>query len=142
MCSHFSHDQLFVTLRTVAYPVPLPMGFSSQEYWSGLLCLPPGDLPNLRIKPMSLTSPALAGRFFTTSTTWEIQKEYDTNPKLEETQGRYSMALVQVLRERGLQPTCHAQLPSQEAPLRATWDLQEVLRRCQTIGLRVDQFTS
>ena len=71
MCSHFSHDQLFVTLRTVAYPVPLPMGFSSQEYWSGLLCLPPGDLPNLRIKPMSLTSPALAGEFFTTSTTWE-----------------------------------------------------------------------
>ena len=59
MCSHFSHDQLFVTLRTVAYPVPLPMGFSSQEYWSGLLCLPPGDLPKPRIEPMSPASPAL-----------------------------------------------------------------------------------
>ena len=36
-----------------------------------LLCPPPGDLPNPGIKPTSLTSPALAGGFFTTSTTWE-----------------------------------------------------------------------
>ena len=43
------------------------MGFSRQEYWSGLLCLSPGDLLNTRIKPMSLPSPALASRFFTTS---------------------------------------------------------------------------
>ena len=47
---------------------PLSMGFSSQEYWSGLLCPPPGDLPDLGIIP---TSPALAGGFFTTSATWE-----------------------------------------------------------------------
>ena len=41
------------------------MGFSRQEYWSGLPCPPPGDLPDPGIEPESLTSPALAGRFFT-----------------------------------------------------------------------------
>ena len=43
------------------------MGFSRQEYWSGLHCPPPGDLPNAGIEPASLISPALAGGFFTTS---------------------------------------------------------------------------
>ena len=43
-------------------------GVSRQEYWSGLPCSPPGDLPNPGIKPTSL---ALAGKFFTTSATWE-----------------------------------------------------------------------
>ena len=52
---------------------PLSMGFSRQEYWSGLPCPPPGDLPNPGIKPESLISPALAAGFFTTSTTWEAQ---------------------------------------------------------------------
>ena len=48
------------------------MGFSSQEYWSGLPCPPPGDLPNPGIEPtMSLVSPALAGVFFTTNPVWE-----------------------------------------------------------------------
>ena len=55
----------------VARQVPLSMGFSRQEYWSGLPYPPPGDLPNPGIEPMSFTSPALAGRFFTTSATWE-----------------------------------------------------------------------
>ena len=50
----------------------LPMGFSRQEYWSGLSCPPPGDLPNPGIEPSSLASPALAGRFFIISATWEI----------------------------------------------------------------------
>ena len=49
------------------------MGFSRQEYWSGLPLLSPGDLPNPVIKPMSLMSPALAGRFFTTRATWEAR---------------------------------------------------------------------
>ncbi|ELR59872.1 hypothetical protein M91_19863, partial [Bos mutus] len=49
------------------HQAPLSMGFSRQEYWSGLPYPPPGDLPNPRIKPMSLMSPALAGGFFTTS---------------------------------------------------------------------------
>ena len=47
------------------------MGFSKQEYWNGLPCSSPGDLPNPGIKPAFLTSPALAGRFFATSGTWE-----------------------------------------------------------------------
>ena len=50
------------------------MGFSRQEYWSGLPCPPPGNLPNLGIKPESLTTPELAGRFFTTSTTWKAPR--------------------------------------------------------------------
>ena len=43
MLSHFSHVQLFVTLWTVAHQAPLTMGFSRQEYWSGLPCPPPGE---------------------------------------------------------------------------------------------------
>jgi len=47
------------------------MGFSRQKQWSGLPCSPPGDLPDPGIEPTSLMSPALAGRFFTTSATWK-----------------------------------------------------------------------
>ena len=61
--------RLFVTQWT--HQVPLSVGFSKQEYWSGLSCPPPGDLPNPRTKPMPLTSPALASRLFTTRATWE-----------------------------------------------------------------------
>ena len=46
---------------------PLSMGFSRQEYWSGLPFPSPGDLPNPEIIPTSLMSPALAGGFYTTS---------------------------------------------------------------------------
>ena len=46
-----------------------PPGSSDHGYWSGLLCLPPGDLADPGIEPTS--SPALPGRFFTTSATWE-----------------------------------------------------------------------
>ena len=53
----------FVTPRTEALQAHLSMGFSRQEYWSGLPFPPPGDLPDPGIKPASL---ALAGRFFTT----------------------------------------------------------------------------
>ena len=69
--SHFSCVQLFVTPWTVDLQAPLSMGFSRQEYWSGVSCPPPGDLPDLGIKPASLMSPALAGGFLTTSATWE-----------------------------------------------------------------------
>ena len=65
--SHFSHVQFFAILWTVACQALLSKGFSRQEYWSGLLCLPLGDLPCLGIEPASLTSPALTGRFFTTT---------------------------------------------------------------------------
>ena len=66
-----SRVRLFVTPWTAACQAPLSMGFSRQEYWSGWPCPPLGDLPNPGIKLTSLTSPALAGGFFTTSTTWE-----------------------------------------------------------------------
>ena len=60
-----------VTQRTVACQAPLSMGFSRQEYWSGLPFPSPGDLPNPGIEPASEysspVSPALAGRFFTTT---------------------------------------------------------------------------
>ena len=65
--------RLCVTLRTAAHQAPLSMGFSRQEYWSGLPCPPPGDLPDLLIEPASLSSPTLTDRFFTTSATWEAQ---------------------------------------------------------------------
>ena len=56
------------------------MGFSKQEYWSGLPCPPPGDLSDPGIKPESLTSSALAGGFFTTSAIWETQSHI-TDPE-------------------------------------------------------------
>ena len=58
--SHFSQ----------VWQAPLSMGFSRQEYWSGLPFPPPGDLPDPGIKPRSLMTPAVAGGFFSTSGTW------------------------------------------------------------------------
>ena len=57
---------LFVTLWTVAHQAPLSMGFSRQEYWSGLPFPFPGDLPHSGIEVASPATPALAGGFFTT----------------------------------------------------------------------------
>ena len=68
--SHFSRVRLFATPWTVAHQAPLSMGFSRQGYWSGLPSPPPGALPDPGMGPVSLTSPALAGGFFTTSATW------------------------------------------------------------------------
>ena len=76
MLSHFSCASPW----TVAHQAPLSMGFSSQEYFSGLPCPPSGDLPNLGIEPESLTTPALAGRFFTTSVIWEAPIAQGTIP--------------------------------------------------------------
>ena len=58
-----SHVRLFATPWTIVHQAPLSMGFPRQEYWSGLPFSTPGDLPDPGIK---LTSPALAGGFFTT----------------------------------------------------------------------------
>ena len=57
--SCFSCVRLCVTLWSGACQVPPSMGFSKQEYWSGLPCPPPGDLPHPGIEPTSLSSPAL-----------------------------------------------------------------------------------
>ena len=58
---------------------PLSMGFSRQEYWSGLLYPSPWDPPNSGIEPASRMSPALAGGFFTTSATWEAHRSQGRN---------------------------------------------------------------
>ena len=71
MLSRFSHVQLFAVLWTVACQAPLSMGSSRHEHWSGLPCPSLGDLPNPEMELISLVSPALADRFFTTSTTVE-----------------------------------------------------------------------
>jgi len=52
--SCFSRVQLFAAPWTVAHQAPLSMRFSRQEYWSGLPCTSPGDLPNPEIEPVSL----------------------------------------------------------------------------------------
>ena len=65
----------FATSRTVARQVPLCMGFSRQEYWSGLPFPSPVGLPDPGIEAVSLMSPALAGSFFTTSATWESRSQ-------------------------------------------------------------------
>ena len=54
-CSSLSRARLFVTLCIVVWQPPLSLGFSRQEYWGGLLCPPPGDLPNPGIEPRSPT---------------------------------------------------------------------------------------
>ena len=69
--NHFSHVRLFAALWAVAFQASLFMGFSGQEYWSGLPCPPLGYLPNPGIETASLISSTLAGGFFTTSATWE-----------------------------------------------------------------------
>ena len=59
-----SHVRRFTTLCTTTHQVPLSIGFSRQEHWSGLPFPPPEDLPDPGIEPLSLASPALTDRFF------------------------------------------------------------------------------
>ena len=69
--SCFSCVWLFATPWTIASQALLSMGLSRQEYWSGLPCSPPGDLPDPGIETVVLTSCALAGGLFITSAAWE-----------------------------------------------------------------------
>ena len=69
--SHFSRVQHFAALWAVALQAPLSVGFSRQEYWTGLPCPLPGDLSDPGIDPASLMYLALVRGFFTTSTSWE-----------------------------------------------------------------------
>ena len=73
LLSCFSHVRLSATLWTVACQAPLSTGFSRQEYWSGLSCPPPGDLPDPGIKPESLCLLHWQAGSFTTSVTWEAR---------------------------------------------------------------------
>ena len=94
MLSHFSHVQLFMTLRTVALQSPVSMGFSRQKYWSRLPCHPLGDLPNPGIEPTSLLSPALAGRLFTTGPTWDTSINIFKEKKKEKKEAPFSPAML------------------------------------------------
>ena len=69
-----SHVLLFVIPRAVIHQVPLSIGFSRQEYWSGLLFPLPGDLPYPGIELVSIVSPALVGRFFWNNNWFQIGK--------------------------------------------------------------------
>ena len=71
MFLHIVLSHVFVAPWIVACQAPLSMEFSRQEYWNGLPLPTPGDIPDPGIKPVSLMSPSLADRFFTTSATWE-----------------------------------------------------------------------
>jgi len=81
--SCFSCIRLFAIPWTVVHQAALSMEFSRQEYWTGWQCPPPGDLPNPGIEPTSLTFPALAGRFFTTTAT--CKASWACNSKLKDT---------------------------------------------------------
>ena len=70
MLSRFSQVWLYVSLWTAAFQAPLSMGFSRQEYWSGLPCPPPGDPPSSGTESASPRLPALTGGLFATSTIW------------------------------------------------------------------------
>ena len=72
-CVRCSVMSASATLCAVALQAPLSMGFSRQEYWSGLPFSPPEDLPHPGIEPMS---PALAGGFFTTESTGSLHIPY------------------------------------------------------------------
>ena len=64
---HFSHVQLYMTPWTAARQAPLSIGFSRQEYWSGVPCPLARNLPHPGTDPASLMSPALASGFLNTS---------------------------------------------------------------------------
>ena len=65
LCACAQSLQLFVMLWTVVRQAPLSMGFSRQEHWSGLPCLPPGDCLYPAINPTSPCIYCIAGRYFT-----------------------------------------------------------------------------
>ena len=85
-----SHVRLFMAQWTIARQIPLSMEFSRQGYWSRMSFPTPGDLPDPGIELLPLTSLALAGGFFTTSTIWEVPSLYcfALNPLLQEQNSR------------------------------------------------------
>ena len=84
MLSGFNHVLLFATLWTIVPQGPLYMGFSRQEYWTGLSFPSPGDLPDPAIEPVSPASPALAGGFLTTELPGKPTVEHDSGIKKNE----------------------------------------------------------
>ena len=80
--SHFSRVRLFVTPWTIAFRLLCPWDYPGKNTGVGCHALFQGNLPHPGIKPVLLMSPALAGRFFTTSTTWEAPKDFKSALKI------------------------------------------------------------
>ena len=129
----------------VALQVLLSMGFLRQEYLSGLPFPPPGDLPDPGIKPVSPTSTALAGGFFTTEPlgkpSWKVQRDtYVLNHAtlIEEDQAR-AICCAHCVPDSSLLPTS----PLHNQSLRDTWrwvagigNLRKVKRNVCLIEMR------
>ena len=79
-CSIIQLCLTLATLWTVAHQAHLSKGFPRKEYWSRLPFPLPRDLSDSGIEPMPLTSPALAGRFFIPSATWETPQGHYSWP--------------------------------------------------------------
>ena len=79
--SRFCRVRLFVTLWTVAHQFPLSVGFSRQEFWSGLPCLSPGDLPNPGTEPESPATPILQAESLLLRR-WESPNDWDHTAKM------------------------------------------------------------
>ena len=125
--SRSSHVRIFATLWTITHRAPLSIGFSREEHWKGLPRLSPADLRNPEITPASLMSLALAGRFFTTSTTWEAPSTcmYNTHVRVfsplgwsgilsrSGIAGSYSSYIFTIFRNcQAVFQRCHTILPS------------------------------
>ena len=93
---------LFVNLWTVARQTPLFMGFSIQEYWSGLPRPPPGDLPDPGIEPKS---PALQADALPSEPPGKSIKMHENVPKLKdksESESESHSVMSDSLRPHGL----------------------------------------
>ena len=126
MLSHFSRVWLFATAAIITGQAPLSLGFSTQEYWSGLPCPSPGNLPNPGVKPASFTTPpfpALAGGFFTTRATW----------------GAPSVAVVNV--KWRVWGTCYL-MPSAESStfLQCNWAVKHLIKSKDRMVISACQF--
>ena len=97
------------------------MGLSRQEYWSGLPCPPPGNLSNPGIELVSLMSPALAGGFFTTSTTWVVQFYFSVNRQSQWDTEPWIKKKKKVL-DHPKQPSCQLEMrQSQKGIMEKSW---------------------
>ena len=102
---------LFVTLWTIVHQAPLSMGFSRQEYWSRLPFPPLGDLPTPGIEPVSLSSSTMAGRFFTTSATWEAPLAKQNYNEVSSTPVRMAIIETSIYKTKMMENTWRKGLP-------------------------------
>ena len=122
-----------VTPWTVARQAPLSVGFSRQEYWSGLPFHSPGDLPDPGIKPASHKSSALAGGFFSISATWEALKQGHplSKPQYSFPKPEININTILLFNQRVLSRLSHVQLSvtpwtvARQAPLSRGFSRQE-----------------